>query len=99
MAILENFPQALLDEHMAWHMNPPGTPGGRSKTNRGLDFLNFHRAFLAKVFDWFGKQPADYRAKYDLSPDEPRQRPAAVSSLPQRRQRRDLDGAALAGRA
>jgi hypothetical protein len=61
MAILEEFPQTLLDEHGAWHM------GGQSKINPGLDFLNFHRAFLAKVFDWFGKQPAAYQAKYDLS--------------------------------
>lgn len=68
MATLQNFPQALIDEHMAWHMNAPGTPGARSTTNRGLDFLNFHHAFLQKVFQWFNAQTPEYRSQYDLSP-------------------------------
>jgi len=67
MATLQNFPQALIDEHMAWHMNTPEN-GGRSLTNRGLDFLTFHHAFLQKVFQWFSAQPAEYQAQYDLGP-------------------------------
>jgi hypothetical protein len=39
----------LLDFHHAWHN------GGRSPTNRGTDFLVFHRNFL-------GKMAAEYRA-------------------------------------
>ena len=68
MATLQDFPPALIDEHMAWHMNTPGTPGGRSLTNRGLDFLNFHHAFMQKVFAWFNAKPEEYRSQYDLSP-------------------------------
>jgi hypothetical protein len=68
MATLQNFPQALIDEHMAWHMNPIGTPGARSATNQGQDFLNFHHQFLQKVFQWFGTQSAEYQSQYDLSP-------------------------------
>lgn len=68
MGTLENFPQALIDEHMAWHMNALGTPGARSTTNRGLDFLNFHHAFVQKVFVWFKAQPAAYQNQHDLSP-------------------------------
>jgi hypothetical protein len=49
-------------------MNTPGTPGGRSPTNRGVDFLNFHHNFVQKVFQWFNTQPAQYRSQYDLSP-------------------------------
>ena len=67
MATLDKFPQKLIDEHMAWHMNPIGTPGARSATDRGLDFLNFHHNFLQKVFTWFNAQTPAYRAQYDLS--------------------------------
>ncbi len=68
MATLDKFPQKLIDEHMAWHMNPLGTPGARSATDRGLDFLNFHHNFLLKVFTWFNAQSPAYRSQYDLSP-------------------------------
>src|SRR6267142_7002258 len=68
MATLQNFPQNLIDEHMAWHMNTPGSPGGRSPINQGQDFLNFHHQFLQKVFQWFNTQSPEYRAQYDLSP-------------------------------
>ncbi len=68
MATIQTFPQNLIDEHMAWHMNTPNTPGARSTTNRGLDFLNFHHNFLQKVFLWFNAQPLSFRQQYDLTP-------------------------------
>ena len=68
MATIANYPQTLIDEHMAWHMNPIGTPGARAATNQGLDFLRFHRAFLTKFFVWFNAQPAAFRNQYDVTP-------------------------------
>lgn len=68
MATISNYPQRLIDEHMAWHMNPIGTPGARAATNQGLDFLQFHRAFLQKFFTWFNAQPAAFRNQYDVTP-------------------------------
>jgi len=68
MATISHFPQNLIDEHMAWHMNPIGSPGARSATDQGVDFLQFHHQFLQKVFNWMSTQPADFQAQYDLSP-------------------------------
>jgi len=56
---IPDFPQALLDEHHHWHraiehpevgpgrVYPMGTAGG------GLEFLTFHRNFLAQFFAWY----------------------------------------------
>ena len=68
MATIPNYPQQLIDEHMAWHMNPIGTPGARSATHQGIDFLQFHRDFLKKFFVWFNAQPAAFRNQFDVTP-------------------------------
>lgn len=68
MATIPNYPQDLIDEHMAWHMNPIGTPGARSATNQGLDFLQFHHNFVGKFFAWFNTQPEPFRAQFDVTP-------------------------------
>ena len=68
MATITNYPQQLIDEHMAWHMNPIGTPGARSATHQGIDFLNFHRNFLKKFFLWFNAQPTAFRNQFDVTP-------------------------------
>ena len=63
MATIQNFPQALLNEHHHWHepvahggagtgrQNPFGSPGG------GLEFLQFHRNFVARFLAWYATQP------------------------------------------
>jgi len=56
---IPNFPQALLDQHHHWHVgsahpelgpgraNAAGSPGG------GLEFLTFHRNFMAQFMAWY----------------------------------------------
>jgi hypothetical protein len=62
MAIIPNFPQNLLDLHHNWHVPgahpglpsrviPPGSPGS------GLEFLTFHRNFVAQFHAWYDTQP------------------------------------------
>jgi len=61
MSLIPNFPQSLLDEHKNWHHvrhrvdinNPP--PG------YGLDFLQFHRNFIAKALAWYNRNGNDPR--------------------------------------
>jgi len=60
MPLIPNFPEKLADYHHQWHdvnahlkefgvlrKYPAGTPGG------GLDFLTFHRDFMAWALDWY----------------------------------------------
>jgi hypothetical protein len=59
MAIIPNFPDALIDQHHHWHdpsahpgagpgrTHPAGTAGG------GLEFLTFHRNFVAQALAWY----------------------------------------------
>jgi hypothetical protein len=63
MAIIPNFPQNLLDMHHHWH-DPsahPGSPGTRvhpfGTAGAGLEFLQFHRDFMAQVMAWYNAQP------------------------------------------
>jgi hypothetical protein len=61
MPDIPNFPQNLLDLHHAWHQPgahgmggraiPPGQPGS------GLEFLTFHRDFMAQFHSWYDSQP------------------------------------------
>lgn len=39
----------LVTEHTGWHLNGCGNPGGRSCTNQGANFLQFHREFLRRL--------------------------------------------------
>jgi hypothetical protein len=63
MPTIPNFPSALLHKHHAWHQPgpnlpfpgraaPQGTPGS------GIEFLAFHRAFMAEFHEWYHSQPA-----------------------------------------
>jgi hypothetical protein len=62
MAIIPNFPQNLLDLHHNWHQpgSHPG-PGARvhpfGTAGAGLEFLQFHRDFMAQVMGWYNAQP------------------------------------------
>lgn len=59
MPTIPNFPQDLLDQHHHWH-NPSAHPGaGPGRTNAagttggGLEFLTFHRNYVAQVMSWY----------------------------------------------
>lgn len=62
MALIPNFPQSVLDMHHHWHAASahPG-PGGRvhpfGTSGGGLEFLQFHRDFVAQFHAWFDTQP------------------------------------------
>jgi hypothetical protein len=68
MPKIPNMPQSLLDEHMRWHMYPgqpqkggrainPWPPGAKNPApGSGLEFLTFHRKFLAQFHAWYDKQ-------------------------------------------
>ena len=63
MSLIPNFPDELLDMHHHWHqpsshpgsgpgrVHAAGTPGG------GLEFLQFHRDFVAAFHSWYDSQP------------------------------------------
>jgi hypothetical protein len=64
---LNNFPDALMTEHMNWHLLTPGTPGARKfpfgSPGSGQDFLQFHRGFVPRALAWYYAQPSpDYDA-------------------------------------
>ena len=72
MAVIPNFPQNLLDLHHNWHqagshsgpgarVHPFGTAGG------GLEFLQFHRDFMAQVMAWYNAL-AFGTAPYNVAP-------------------------------
>lgn len=59
MPIIPNFPQDLLDQHHHWHSpaDHPGAGAGRVhgplEPGGGLEFLVFHRDFMAQVLAWY----------------------------------------------
>ena len=72
MAVIPNFPQNLLDLHHNWHqpgshpgpgarVHPFGTAGG------GLEFLQFHRDYMAQVMAWYNALPFG-TAPYNVAP-------------------------------
>jgi hypothetical protein len=64
MPTIPNYPQALIDEHMNWHMNP-GNPaqGGRAipagQPGSGVEFLSFHQIFVGQFHAWYDTQPGN----------------------------------------
>ena len=64
MATIQNFPAALLNEHHHWHepLTHGGAGGGRQipfgSPGGGLEFLQFHRDFVARFRAWYATQPA-----------------------------------------
>jgi hypothetical protein len=73
MAQIPNFPQNLLDMHHHWH-DPSmhsGSPGGRvhpfGTAGGGLEFLQFHRDFVASFHAWYDTQ-AFGTAPFNVAP-------------------------------
>lgn len=63
MAVIPNFPQNLRDIHHNWHQ-PGAHPGaGQGRTvpqgfpGSGIEFLTFHRNFIAMFHAWYDNQP------------------------------------------
>lgn len=73
MAQIPNFPQNVLDMHHHWHDSSahPGAPGGRvhpfGTAGGGLEFLQFHRDFVAQFHTWYDAQPFG-TAPYNVAP-------------------------------
>ena len=86
MPTIPNFPQALLDQHHHWHtgsahpeigpgrVNPMGSSGG------GLEFLTFHRNFLAQFFSWYNA--ATFTSAPFNDPAQKASLPAAWTAVP-----------------
>ncbi len=72
MAVIPGFPQNLLDLHHNWHQAGahPG-PGGRvhpfGTAGGGLEFLQFHRDYMAQVMAWYNALPFG-TAPYNVAP-------------------------------
>jgi hypothetical protein len=68
MPTIPNFPQDLAHEHHAWHVPSahPELPTRRilpPNLGAGLEFLTFHRDFIAQFHRWYDSQPfADQNA-------------------------------------
>ena len=62
MPIIPSFPRSLTDEHHAWHA-PEDHPGLPTRVHvppsagSGLEFLTFHRNFVAEFHAWYDGQP------------------------------------------
>lgn len=88
MTLIPNFPQDLVDQHRAWHHGTtrgakPGAPGG------GLEFLLFHRRFLAQVYDRFRAEGRPLHAPaWSVVPD-------AVKNAAAYLEKKDHDGTVI----
>src|SRR5262245_23160534 len=64
MSLIPDFPQNLLDLHHNWHQpgaHPGGGPGRvipAGAPGSGLEFLTFHRNFVAQFHAWYDTQPS-----------------------------------------
>lgn len=62
MSEIPNFPQNLLDIHHSWH-SPAAHAGGTGRAipfgqpGSGLEFLTFHRSYIAQFHAWYDSQP------------------------------------------
>ncbi|WEK54815.1 MAG: hypothetical protein P0Y55_01680 [Candidatus Cohnella colombiensis] len=59
MSIIQNFPKQLLDEHMKWHHDRHNVNIENPPSGYGLEFLQFHRRYIAKVLRWYRQQGYD----------------------------------------
>ncbi|SFI73953.1 hypothetical protein SAMN02799624_01958 [Paenibacillus sp. UNC496MF] len=62
MPLIPNFPQSLLEEHMRWHHANHYDDFSQLPPGYGQSFLNFHRQFINKVYQWYGTTGYDPRA-------------------------------------
>jgi hypothetical protein len=76
VSTIPNFPEALLDKHHAWH-NPSAHPGVPTRVHpagspgAGLEFLVFHRDFMAEFHLWYDQQPFADQAAVAPWPEVP----------------------------
>lgn len=61
MPIIPDFPQSLLQEHMHWHHANHYDDPSQLPPGYGLNFLQFHRQFINKVYQWYNAQGLDPR--------------------------------------
>ncbi|NBD27501.1 hypothetical protein [Paenibacillus glycinis] len=61
MPFIPNFPQSLLEEHMRWHHANHYDDPSQLPPGYGQSFLNFHRQFINKVYQWYNQQGYDPR--------------------------------------
>lgn len=59
MPLIPNFPQALLQEHAVWHHTNHVMPGTVPPRGFGERFLQFHRDYINRVYNWYGMQGYD----------------------------------------
>lgn len=83
MALIPNFPQNLLDIHHHWHdpsvhMGSPGRMHPFGTTGAGLEFLQFHRDYMAQFHAWYDNQPFG-TAPFDTAPFNTA--PSAISAV------------------
>ncbi|MEU3862694.1 hypothetical protein AB0F03_36210, partial [Streptomyces sp. NPDC028722] len=84
---IPGYPRNLLDRHHAWHAFPSGAHGLPSRSAQpgtpgsGIEFLEFHRQFIADFRSWFDQQeppPVDPKSlePWTEVPDELKRLPA-----------------------
>jgi hypothetical protein len=80
MPEIPNFPDDLLHQHHKWHMPaehpelPPMRLHPAGSTGSGIEFLVFHRDFMAQVMAWYNTTP------FTVDPfDQPAQKAALVA--------------------
>ncbi len=73
MPLIQNIPQAIISEHVAWH-SQPGNPtaggrginpwpptGGGPALGSGEEFLVWHEGFVQRFRQWVGGLPENQR--------------------------------------
>ncbi|CAI6068751.1 hypothetical protein [Cohnella sp. JJ-181] len=59
MPTIANFPADLLEEHMNWHHSHHVSDPQQLRPGYGAQFLQFHRGFIRRALDWYGRQRYD----------------------------------------
>ncbi|MDG0809747.1 hypothetical protein [Cohnella rhizosphaerae] len=77
MPTIANFPQDLLEEHMNWHHAHHVDDPSQLRPGYGAEFLQFHRGFIRRALDWYGRQHYDMSlvAPWQRVPEEIRRAP------------------------
>ncbi|MDG0792758.1 hypothetical protein OMP38_19185 [Cohnella ginsengisoli] len=77
MPTIANFPEDLLEEHKNWHHAHHVDDPSQLRPGYGSQFLQFHRGFIRRALDWYGRQSYDSSlvAPWQRVPEEIRQAP------------------------
>ncbi|WP_217596563.1 hypothetical protein [Cohnella sp. GbtcB17] len=77
MPTIANFPEDLLEEHMNWHHAHHVSDPSQLRPGYGTQFLQFHRGFIRRALDWYGRQRYDTSlvAPWQRVPEEIRRAP------------------------